>query len=69
MSAELERGQTIGVSNRGAGRKDRLCSKDAEGKVKALVRAGIIYTASCCFLPVHHVHRKTQCEISAVVRV
>lgn len=69
MSAESGQGQTMGLCDRGAGRKDRLCRKDAEGKVKALVRAGIIYTASCCFLPVRHVHRKTQCEISAFVCV
>lgn len=29
-----------------------LCRKNVEGKVKALLRAGIIYTASCCFLPI-----------------
>lgn len=61
-----EKRQTIGLCDRGAGRKkESLCRKDAEEKVKALVRAGIIDTASCCFLPVRHVHRKTQCEIPA----
>lgn len=65
MSAKSGRGQTIRLCDRGAGRKERLCRKDAEGKVKAVVRAGIIYTVSCCFLPVRHVHRGTQCEISA----
>lgn len=33
-----------------------LCRTHAEGKVKALVRAGIIYTMPRCVHPVHHVH-------------
>lgn len=57
MSAES--GQTMGPRDRGAGREgERRCRKDAEEKVKALVRAGIIYTASCCFLLVRHVREK-----------
>lgn len=51
----------------GAGRKGRLRRKDAEGKVNALVRAGVVDTASCCFHPVRHVHRETQCELAAFV--
>lgn len=42
------------------GNTHTLCRTDAEGKVRALVRAGITDTLSCCVHPVHHVHLHTR---------
>lgn len=50
------------------GNTHTLCRTDAEGKVRALVRAGITDTLSRCVHPVHHVHLHTR-SVSSNPRV
>lgn len=50
------------------GNTHTLCRTDAEGKVRALVRAGITDTLSRCVHPVHHVHPHTR-SVSSNPRV